>query len=182
MTICAQFGMFFHLRSTTSRPTGLSATRVAKSALAPFGPIELFHRAELNLPRLNYEKLSNTVSAMDGVGRAGIGIDQEHLDLAAKARVHETRCVETAHPMARREPTAGQDQSRVALGKCDGDSGRHECPSASGRQDHIHPRDKVDGCVAGTRIGGCRSQVFVKDHDGYLEHHRTVVECTGFAA
>ena len=71
------------------------------------------------------------------VGLAGIGVDQDHLQLVAVAGVDEPGRVQHRHAVAQGQAAAGQHEAGVAGGHGHGHARRHQRPAAAGLQRHV---------------------------------------------
>ena len=85
------------------------------------------------LDPLDHE-LRDPITAVDLVGGLGIGVHEQHLDLAAVLRVDEARCVEHRDAVLQREARTWEHEAAVAGRDRDGEAGGHERPAATRRR------------------------------------------------
>ena len=119
------------------------------------------------------DELCDALTAHDAKGVLGIGVDEQHLELAAIAGVDETRRVEARDPVLQGEPAAWLHEAGIPDGYCNGGAGGHERSSATRRELDVVARDEV-----GTRITvggvGRHREVGVEADDRNLEHGGTI--------
>jgi capsular polysaccharide biosynthesis protein len=148
---------------------------VAETAFAAVRLVELVDHVEHDvLDALDHE-LSDALTAADfGVDRR-VGVDQEHLELAAIAAVDEARCVQTGETSSQRQATARLDESGVADRDGHRHAARHEHPAARRRDDHRLAGHQVETRVTWSGIGGqgkigVESDYRDRQHGARIEH------------
>ena len=103
----------------------------------------------------------------------GIGVDQEHLEFTAVARVDEPRRVETSHTVLQSQSAAGLHEACVPLGYRDRGARGHERATPSTGQQHLVARDEVGTGITGAGIRRQR-QVGIETKQGNVEHGETL--------
>ena len=106
-----------------------------------------------------------------------IGVDQQHLELAAVARVDEARGVETGHAVLERQPAAGLHEAGVALGDRDRGARGHERAAASTGQQHLVAGNEVGTGVTGAGVSRER-QIGIETEEWDVEHGETLATDT----
>ena len=150
-----------------------SASRMAKAAGSALALGQGFDGEEAGDLDGHDHELRDPVAAVHRVRLVGIGVDENDLDLAAKARIDEPRGVEARNAVADRQPAAGEHEPGEALGDRDRVARRDERAAATRPEDDVVCRDEIGSCVAGMRVGGCGRARF-EDREGNVEHHGRV--------
>jgi hypothetical protein len=131
-----------------------SASRAAEAALAARGVGQPLLLDQARVRHRQDDQLGDALAALDADG-LGTVVDEQHLELAAVARVDETRCVEHGYALLHRQARARQHEPRVALGDGDGEPGGDEPPLAR-LERHGLRGAKVEPRVTRVRVGGQR--------------------------
>jgi hypothetical protein len=112
-------------------------------------------------------QLRDPVAPLELDRQPRVVVDQQHLDLAAVARVDGARGVHDRQAVPGGEPGPGVHQGDVPLRQRDRDPGRHQRPLPRFER-HVDRGHQVGARVAGVRVGRQR-QPRVEQLDGDLE-------------
>ena len=114
-------------------------------------------------------QLRDPVAPLDFVRLIGVGVDQQDLDLVARAGVDEAWRVETRDAMAESQSAPGLHEAGVARRDGESDAGGNEGPSATRRQDRGLTGQKVAAAVVGPGIRRQR-KIGIETEDGNVDH------------
>ena len=103
----------------------------------------------------------------------GVGVDQQHLELAPVAGIDEPRRVETGHAVFERQAAARLDEAGIALGNRDrGARGNEGAATAAGQQ-HIVTSDEVGARVSRSGVRG-QWEIGIEAKQWDVEHGETL--------
>ena len=119
------------------------------------------------------DQLRDALAPLDEEILVGVGVDQQHLELAAIAGIDETGRVETGHAVLECQPTAGLDEAGVALGDRDRGTGGDEGTATAVGQQHIVAGDEVGAGITWSGVGGQR-QIGIEAKQWDVEHGATL--------
>ena len=93
----------------------------------------------------HHDELRDAIARLERVRRALVGIEQDHLDLAAVSGVEGARGVDDREAVLRGESAARDDEPDVAVGKGDGGAGADEGALARPQFDRLRRRSVGSG-------------------------------------
>ncbi len=147
----------------------LSAAGVPEAPRAPMAVGKLVGRDERCRRHRRQHELGDAVTPVDLVIGDRIGVDQQHLQLPAIARVDEPGRVQAGHTVLRGEPGAGQYEPRVALRKRHRHPRRHDRPAPTGAEQDVFTRAQIRPGIA--RPGVARNRGGLGEQaDGNVGH------------
>lgn len=114
-------------------------------------------------------QLSDPLAPHDPELLGWIGVDQEHLQLAAVARVDQPGRVETGHPMGQCQAAARLDEPGVSGWYRDGQARRDEGSASAWLEHRTFAGPQVETSVAGTGVSG-KWELGVETADRDLDH------------
>ena len=130
-----------------------SAARRAETAVAAIGSRQRGGLDRFGQRHRNDDELSDAVAGLDPECRFAIGVQQQHLELAAIALVDQPRCVDERDSMTRRESRARQHEPGVPARQLDRESRPYPCALTGPDRSRLE-RAEVETGVAG--VGALR--------------------------
>jgi L-seryl-tRNA(Ser) seleniumtransferase len=125
-------------------------------------------------------QLREPVATMHDERVLRVGVQQDHLHLAAVGGVDQTRRIGHRQAVVQRVSTAGKHEAREAGRDGDRDAGRHQQPATARRHDPILSRTKIKAGVARMCVRG-QGQVGVESNDRHGKHSMRLCHTTAMA-
>src|SRR5205085_3962327 len=140
----------------------------AEAAVAARRRVQFVYRHYRGFDYFLQDELRDAVAAMDEKRLAPVGVEQDDNDLAAIARINQSRRVDAIDAVTRRQPTAHHDEACVAARNRYGDARRN--PRARARfQCVINPAWQIKPGIALVLVARHRQPV-LKQFDLQLNH------------
>ena len=121
-----------------------------------------------------HDELSDAFPALHCVLVGGVGVDQQHFDLASVTGIDQPGSVQTGNAVLQREAAAGKHQTCVSVGQSNRGAGRDERSAAAGGEHGTDPRREVDAGVAGPGVGG-DTQFGIQTNDRDVKHAADII-------
>lgn len=102
---------------------------------------------------LNHQ-LSDSITSVNLILLARVGVDQQHLDFASVAGINKARSVQAGHPVLQGQAASGLDEAGEPFGKCHLDPSGHKATTTTSGQNAVLTGHKVTAPVIGMGIGG----------------------------
>lgn len=107
---------------------------MSEPAVTPFGLVQFVDLDEANLlDRLDHE-LCDPLPSLDHESLGGVGVDQQHLQLAAIVGIDQSRGVQAGHSVLEGKPAARLHEPGITAGYRNRDTGRDQGTTAAGRK------------------------------------------------